>query len=38
MALLQKKATTIIIAFFVGFAAKNVMASMSLPFSMVVVL
>jgi len=38
MALLQKKATTIVIAFFNGFVMKRVTATMSLPSSMVVLL
>jgi hypothetical protein len=38
MALLQKMVTITIVAFFDGFVVKKVMATMSLPFSMVVVL
>jgi hypothetical protein len=38
MALLQKKVTTIAVAFFDGFAMKKVMVAMLSPSSMVVVL
>jgi len=34
----QKKATTIVVTFFDGFVAKKVAATLSSPFSMVVVL
>jgi hypothetical protein len=38
MALLQKKATTIVVTFYSGFVAKKVTTTMSSPFSMVVLL
>jgi hypothetical protein len=38
MALLQKKAMAIVVAFFSGFVVKKVMVAMSSPSSMVVVL